>query len=150
MRITFIFLSLILLISCSEDDPVVNDTFEQDIVNKWRLEIKLISDDEDFTLNSCNKQSTLEFFENKTYEYIYYEVDENNDCVIVMNQAGSWSYNGSRLFLTYNGVTESMAANVGLLNEENEFYEFPDGNYLDIFNATGTNVIEELYKKVEQ
>jgi hypothetical protein len=66
-----------------------------------------------------------------------------------VNQAGSWFYNGSSLFLTYNGETESVAANVGLLSEENEFYEYPDGNYLYIFNATGTNIIQELYKKEE-
>jgi hypothetical protein len=149
MRFIIILISVLLLISCSEDDPSAADTFKQDILNTWKLELKSISDEEDFILNDCNKQSTFQFLNDNTYEYIYYEIDENENCAISVNQSGTWFYNGSSLFLTYNGETESVAANVGLLSEENEFYEFSNGNYLYIFNATDTNIIQELYKKVE-
>jgi hypothetical protein len=68
-NITKILTIILLVISLSncETQEQVNDTFEEDALNKWSLDQRGLSDDEDFVLTNCMKQSTLEFFEDDTF-----------------------------------------------------------------------------------
>ncbi len=146
-----IILLLILLSSCEKQKDSKPDTFEEDVLNEWQLEYRLISDDEDFVLSNCMKQSTLEFFEDGTFHKIIYEKNTDGDCIEVLNTSGSWEYFvAGDLSLSIDGETESMSAHIGdipVSGNLETFVETSNGEYLRIFNATSSNYIISHYKK---
>ena len=76
--ITFIF-----LISCSgNDEPSIDP-----IIGKWKLH-KLLAGGIDI-LNDCNRQNTLEFFENGEEITEYHRYDNTGEC-IKYTDLGSW------------------------------------------------------------
>ncbi len=145
-------LLLILLMSCESQDPQNIDTFEEDIINLWQLELKGISDQENFVLTDCERQSTIQFFEDGTFQRINYSINDEGVCEEIENIFGTWEDTSLRdLALTVDGETEYMVASVGNINDENDtFFEETNGNILYIFNATESNVVREFYKKINE
>jgi len=153
---TFNFLKslflVVLLASCESQNPPNVDTFEEDVINLWQLELKGISDQENFVLTDCERQSTIQFFEDGTFQRINYSINDEGVCEEIENIFGTWEDTSLRdLALTVNGETEYMVASVGNINEENDtFFEETNGNILYIFNATESNVVREFYIKINE
>ncbi len=153
---TFNFLKslllLVLLASCESQNPPNVDTFEEDVINLWQLELNGISDQENFVLTDCERQSTIQFFEDGTFQRINYSINDEGVCEEIENIFGTWEDTSLRdLALTNDGETEYMVASVGNINEENDtFFEETNGNILYIFNATESNVVREFYKKINE
>lgn len=155
MKNSIKLLTLILLVmslsNCETQEDPEPDTFEEDVLNRWSLHKRLISDDEDFVLTNCMKQSTLEFFEDGTFHQISYVENSEGECVETLNTSGNWDYLvPAELRLTINGETQEFVSHIGnLIIEDNEekFEVDKNGNYLRIFNATSSNYVRSHYKK---
>lgn len=155
IKILTIILLVITLSNC-ETQEQVNDTFEEDALNKWSLDQRGLSDDEDFVLTNCMKQSTLEFFEDDTFHQISYEENEEGECVETINTSGSWEYFvPAELRLTIDDETQKVTAHIGnivLEGNEEKFVEASDGEFLRVHNIvdldSGYRRIVSYYRSV--
>ena len=147
-----LLLSLAIHISC-ETQEYTNDTFEEDVINLWQLDQMGIVSDEDFVLTDCRAQSTIEFRENGTFQRVSFEKNDNNECVEIFNEEGTWDYSTpADLTLTNNGETDQMTASIGdIIEEENRFVETENGNFLRLHQIIDLDVghkrIIKIYKK---
>jgi hypothetical protein len=148
MKKVSLLLLILLTISCSSDDDNAPSALEKNIVNKWILENRVITDDENYIATDCIKLSTLEFFEDDSFKRIEYIESESGDCILDFEQSGEWWTNGfNGLNLDLNGEIDSMTADVGNLLEPLLLESDVNGEYLLISNFTETNQIIEVYKK---
>jgi len=139
---------MVSLVACSSDDEDNKSVLEQNIVNKWILDNRVISDDNSYVVTDCIKQSSLEFFDDGTFERKEYIDDENGNCNLNTEQTGEWSTNGyNGLYLEVNGIIDQMAAGIGSPIDSLSLEPDPDGNYLGISNFTESSQIIEIYKK---
>lgn len=99
MKKLFLFLSLFLVAmsfnSCTNDD---DDETDQ-IVGKWRLSeifVKIGPESENYMPTECEKKTTLEFFENGTYQENDFTFDqETNTCETQQPITGTWENLGN-------------------------------------------------------
>jgi|GEM_PF-6243549 len=144
----YLLVAVLFIVSCSSDDNENKDYLEENIVNIWTLENRVISDDDNYIVSDCTKQSSLEFLEDGTFARIEYAKNENGDCNIMLEQIGSWWTNGYYgLSLEVNEEIDTMTADIGNLVEPLLLESDPNGEYLLISNFTSTNQIIEIYKK---
>jgi hypothetical protein len=146
-KINLLLIILLTFSSCSDDDETVS-SLEQNITEKWVLENRFMTDNDNYEVTDCIKQSSLEFFDDGTFERKEYGDDENGDCILTIELNGEWSTNGyNGLYLKVNGVVEQMAAGIGNRIDSLSLESDPNGDYLGISKFTETNQIIEIYKK---
>jgi hypothetical protein len=138
--------------SCESQDPPNVDTFEEDVINLWQLEMKGVSDEENFVLTDCERQSTIQFFEDGTFQRINYGINDEGVCVEFENITGTWEVDFKKgLGLTVNGETDFMSASVGVIDQEtNTFSKKSNGNILRLYNVNEVNTTEEIYEKINE
>ena len=147
-KINLLLIILLTFSCCSDDDGETVNSLEQNIVNKWILENRVLSDNDNYVVTNCIKQSSLEFFDDGTFVRKEYVEDENGDCNLDTEENGEWSTNGfNALYFDVNDVRDTTTADIGNLTEPLLLESDPDGDYLAISNFTETNQIIEIYKK---
>lgn len=148
MKKLFFLIIIVSLFACSSDDEDNKSVLEQNIVNKWVLDNRVISDDNSYVVTDCIKQSSLEFFADGSFERKEYAEDENDNCNLNTEQTGEWSTNGfNALYFDVNDERNTTTADIGNLIEPLLLETDSDGEYLLISNFTETNQIIEVYKK---
>ena len=127
MKKLLLFLSICLIAasfnSCNNDDD--NNSTDQ-IIGKWRVNqlfIKIDGQYEDDLLTECDKKSTIQFFENGTYQLNVFEFNDNESiCVAQETINGTWenlddhSYNLQDFEIP--GITLSLEVNVTFDNNK--------------------------------
>lgn len=95
MKKLLFFLSLLIVAislntcDCDDDNP-------DKIIGKWQLS-EQINDGIDILLSDCEKQTTVEFFENGTYIAIEFE-DSETVCIEQEPEQGLWTYLGNSIY----------------------------------------------------
>ena len=88
--------------ACSNDNNDTNENNPDAIIGKWRVNQLLIKVDdqyEDDLLTECDKKSTIDFFENGTYQLKVFEFnDDESICVAQEIINGTWENSDNNLY----------------------------------------------------
>ncbi len=98
MKKLIVFLTTVFIVlsfnACSNDNNDTNENNPDAIIGKWRVNQLLIKVDdqyEDDLLTECDKKSTINFFENGTYQLKVFEFnDDESICVAQEIINGTW------------------------------------------------------------
>ena len=103
--------------SCGNDD----DSGDQDkIVGKWNLHKIFENGVEDEELTDCDRQETLTFNEDGTFENKFYEQEEVGDpCLLNETDSGTWTNDGNSEYIL-NSAFGSFTVDITF--EGNTFY----------------------------
>ena len=96
--ISLLFIAVTLTTSCKKDEvtPTHTPTTDNTLTGNWQLEQSFIANVED--TNNCNKKTTYNVKEDKTYININYNL-KNNVCDKSENK-GTWETDGDNLIIT--------------------------------------------------
>lgn len=75
--------------SCNDDDDDANVVIKDKIIGEWQWDQEF-EDGVENTLSACNKQSTIEFFEEGTFTSRDFMEDENDECAALDPVNGTW------------------------------------------------------------
>lgn len=113
-KILFLFLSLCLFASCSDDDDSSTDDGTR-IVGKWYLEsVRPIGGQN--TLNSCNQESYIEFNADGSANSEFYEENEST-CESDGENSGTWTYNGNNSYTFFVPSVGNTTGNVNFTSD---------------------------------
>lgn len=127
--------------SCSDDDDdevVIRDK----IIGEWQWNQEFEDGDEN-TLSTCDKKSTLEFFQAGTFTAKDFMEGENDVCVAMEPENGTWENLGKSMYeLGDPDVSINLEVKITFPNNKMIVeYSFTDGD--DI-----THTLKEIYIKI--
>lgn len=100
MKKFVLFISFLLIAagfnSCSDDDDN-NVVVVDKIIGKWQLD-QAFEDGEELELTECEKESTIDFFQNGTFTERDFIEDENEDCIALDPFTGDWDNLGNSIY----------------------------------------------------
>lgn len=130
LKILLVFFVLAGIASCSNDDDVNEPMTADPIVGKWKLQQQFM-DGEEFELNECEKQTTVEFMSNGNITSTdFYEDFETEECISEIS-AQKWENRGNNLYrITEGNISQDVT--ITLSNNNNTLTmsaEDDDGSY---------------------
>lgn len=104
-KLLYLFITILTLSSCSSssDDPSEAGSVDSRLVGKWQLS-RINSNGEDIATD-CQKMSTIEFRDNKTFSIELY--DSESPCEIITSESSDWTHlEDNEYVLRLNGELE--------------------------------------------
>ncbi|WP_225035384.1 lipocalin family protein [Winogradskyella sp. SM1960] len=118
MKKVFLLLSVFALVfaSCSSNND--DDASIDPIVGTWKYH-KYFENGVEQTVTDCEKEETLIFNSNGTFEYIYFDEDMDGNCLLDESISSTWSNDGDGFYTQY---IENDVATKEIIFENNTFY----------------------------
>tara|TARA_R110002096_G_C14071958_1_gene675564 strand:- start:20 stop:445 length:426 start_codon:yes stop_codon:yes gene_type:complete len=128
LKIVFGIFFGILILSCSSDDDNI-EINESSIIGTWQLVEIIHSENQNYTLENCQLQTTITFNLNKTGKTNEYILDlDLNDCFVMENNI-TYETNGNILTISY--ISDNLTNVVNYELEKNfliYYFTNSDGN----------------------